>query len=273
MKNRILNGLSVCSICIASALPSSAWALGDLLVAPTRVVMADNTGAEVILNNKGRESATYRVSLVIKKMLPDGQLEDVVEPSAEQQQALSIISYAPRKVVLAPGQSQTVRLGAHAPIDLPDGEYRVHMLFRAIPDADPAARDVNAQASGLSIMLTPVYGVSIPVITRKGELEAQAKIENIRVERDRGRATLLFDLARSGNRSISGTVLVSKAGSADPLAEVKGVSAYREVDRRTVAIDLGDRASAQLKGLVTVSFREDSGSTSAPVITEARASL
>jgi len=47
---------------IAIASPARAG-IGDLLVAPTRIVLDGRRGAEVILNNIGDEPATYRVSV------------------------------------------------------------------------------------------------------------------------------------------------------------------------------------------------------------------
>lgn len=249
----------------------AAYAVGDLLVAPTRLVMADKSGAEVLLNNKGGETATYRVSLVLKKMLPDGRFEDVVEPDAEQQRALDMISYAPRKVVLAPGQTQTVRLGARAAVDLPDGEYRVHMLFRAIPDDNAPVSGAGA-AQGLSIMLRPVYGVTIPVITRKGVLSAQAKVDNIRLVREGKESAIAFDIERSGNRSISGTISVLRAGKSEPIAMMKGVSVYPELTRRTVIVPLSAEDRAALSGTITVRFSEETGDPS-PLVAEAQARL
>ena len=43
--------------------PSPAQAAGDLLVAPTRIVFDGQRGTEVVLNNIGSETATYRISL------------------------------------------------------------------------------------------------------------------------------------------------------------------------------------------------------------------
>ena len=59
-----------------------AQAAGDLLVAPTRVVLDGDRGTEVILNNIGSETATYRISLELRRMTPDGRLEEVSEDQA-----------------------------------------------------------------------------------------------------------------------------------------------------------------------------------------------
>src|SRR5678816_205587 len=78
--------------------------VGDLLVAPTRIVLDGRKGAEIILNNIGEEPATYRVSIVFRRMTEDGGLVDVEQPTAEDQKAADMIVYAPRKVVLPPRQ-------------------------------------------------------------------------------------------------------------------------------------------------------------------------
>src|SRR5689334_18010834 len=114
--------------------------IGDLLVAPTRIVLDGRKGAEVILNNIGDEPATYRVSVVFRRMTEDGGLEDVDQPDANGKAAEDMILYQPRKVVLPPHQPQAIRIIARAPQGLADGEYRVHLLFRAIPPAIPVVQ-------------------------------------------------------------------------------------------------------------------------------------
>ena len=80
--------------------------VGDLLVAPTRVVLDGRKGTEVILNNIGDEPATYRISVELRRMTPEGSLSDVTEPSAEEKVAQEMILYAPRRITLAPNQPQ-----------------------------------------------------------------------------------------------------------------------------------------------------------------------
>jgi P pilus assembly chaperone PapD len=96
--------------------------IGDLLVAPTRIVLDGRKGAEVILNNIGEEPATYRVSIEWRRMTEDGGLVDVNEPTAEDQKAADMVIYAPRKVVLAPHQPQAIRIRAVPPAGIADGE-------------------------------------------------------------------------------------------------------------------------------------------------------
>jgi P pilus assembly chaperone PapD len=236
--------------------------VGDLLVAPTRIVLDGRKGAEVILNNIGDEPATYRVSVEFRRMTEAGELVDVTTPTDADKRAEDMIVYAPRKVTLAPHEPQAIRIVARAPQGLPDGEYRVHMLFRAIPPATPVIQTPGEQPKGVQFKLTPVYGVTIPVIVRLGNLEASAGIANVHLEKKDGAPAIGLDLTRQGTRSTYGEVRVLKAGHKDPIAVMKGVAVYTEVGKRHVSLLIPDSAKAAANGEVTVEYLEtfDDGS-------------
>jgi P pilus assembly chaperone PapD len=251
-----------------------ALAVGDLLVAPTRVVLDGGRGTELILNNIGTETATYRISLELRRMTGNGQLDEVpAEAVTEKEKAtLAMISYAPRRVVLPPNQPQAIRIGARFAADLPDGEYRAHMLFRAIPDAKAATTTTQVK-DGLSISLTPIYGVTIPIIVRKGALKASAAISDVHMEKTKEGPALSFTLARSGDRSTYGRIRVTKAGQAKPLYDARGIAVYAEVSQRTVALPILDPAvAAQMTGPVKVEYLED-GEAAGGLIAETSAVL
>jgi P pilus assembly chaperone PapD len=239
------------------AVPSPAGAgVGDLLVAPQRLVFDGGKGAEVILNNVGEEPATYRVSVEFRRMTENGDLVDVPAPSATDKAAEDMIIYAPRKVTLAPREPQAIRIAARPSQGLPDGEYRIHLLFRAIPPATPVVETPGEQAKGVQFKLTPVYGVTIPVIVRLGNLQATGGIANVRLEQTNGHAAIGLDLTRTGSRSTYGEVRILKAGVKDPIADQKGVSVYTEVNRRHVSVPIADNYKGELTGPVTVEYIE-----------------
>lgn len=136
-------------------------AAGDLLVAPTRVVLDGRRGTEVFLNNIGSEEATYRISLELRRMTAAGTLEDILPENANETEksALNIINFAPKRVTLPPNQPQAIRIGLRGTEDLPDGEYRAHMLFRAIPKTE-AVTEQDGDNMGLKIQLVPIYGIT-----------------------------------------------------------------------------------------------------------------
>jgi len=237
--------------------PAPAQAAGDLLVAPTRIVLDGQRGTEIILNNIGAETATYRISLELRRMSQEGRLTAVTPEEANQmeQAAKSMIRYAPRRVTLPPNQPQAIRIGVRAPQDLPDGEYRVHMLFRAIPKAESVTEQSNPQG-GFSIALTPIYGVTIPVIVRQGNLQATAGIANGRIEENKDGKSFAFDLSRTGDRSTYGEIRITKPGLKEPLLVARGIAVYPEVSKRKVALPIPNEIAEQLNGQVSIEYYE-----------------
>ena len=230
--------------------------VGDLLVAPTRLVLNGGRSAEIILNNIGEEPATYRISAEFRRMTPDGMLEEVTEPGEAEKAARDMVIFAPRRVTLAPREPQSIRVAARPDAKLPDGEYRIHLLFRAIPPATPVTDTEATPPKGLSFKLTPVYGVTIPVIVRLGNLNVQAAISNVRLEQRDGKPAVALDLSRSGDRSTFGDVRVLKAGVKEPVASGRAIAVYTEIDRRQVLLPLNEGYSGEVSGPVTVQYVE-----------------
>jgi P pilus assembly chaperone PapD len=236
--------------------PSAAEAgVGDLLVAPTRIVLDGRKGAEIILNNIGDEPATYRVSVEFRRMTENGDIVDVTTPSALDKSAEDMIVYAPRKVSLAPHQPQAIRIAARPAQSLPDGEYRVHLLFRAIPPATPVVQTAE-KPKGVQFKLTPVYGVTIPVIVRLGNLQATAGIADVRLEKRDGGDAIGLELTRKGSRSTYGEIRVLKAGVKEPIAIQRGVAVYTEVGKRHVSVPIQQDYRGIASGPVTVEYLE-----------------
>jgi P pilus assembly chaperone PapD len=252
--------------------PAASQGAGDLLVAPTRLELKGFRGTEVVLNNIGTDTATYRISLELRRMTEDGDLMEVQAPSAAEQQALDMITFAPRRVTLAPNQPQMIRVGARPPAELPDGEYRVHMLFRAIPAPKPAGPK-PAQTEGFSIELTPIYGVTIPVFVRAGNLSGNAQIDNAKLVTAEGRPAVAIELSRTGNRSVYGDIRVLKPGQKDPVIDMRGIAIYSEISRRTITLPAPAGFTGSLAGPATIQFVERNDEGAGRVLAEANVVL
>ncbi len=244
-------------ISAVTALPARAQ--GDLLVAPTRVVINGGGGAEVVLSNIGDKPATYRISLELRRMDETGDFNEVIEADANtsERAGLDMIRYAPRRVTLLPGQPQAVRISVRPPEGLPDGEYRVHMNFRAVPAADPveAAAADPAQAAGVSIKLVPVYGITIPVFVRKGRLEGKASLGGAQLVRAETGAYVELDMGRTGTRSVYGEI-IGKDSRGQVVFSIRGVAIYSEVARRKAKIPVNVEQIARLHGPIKIEYRE-----------------
>ncbi len=255
------NWLRISAVALAlSALSSPAYSAGDLLVAPTRVVLDGARGTEVILNNIGTEIATYRISLELRRMKADGSFEEVPTDQANEREkrALEIISYAPRRVTLPPNQPQSIRVGVRAPEGLADGEYRAHLLFRAIPSAKPVAAPGAPKPQGVAISLTPIYGVTIPVIIRQGQLSATAGVKDPRIVPTPDGPALKVTLSRTGTKSVYGRIRILKPGQAQPAFEARGIAVYADNTERAIFLPLGGDLGTTLKGPATVQYIDES---------------
>lgn len=239
----------------AAAAPASAQ--GDLLVAPTRVVINNGGSAEVILSNIGNQPATYRISAELRRMDEDGDFKEVAEADANptEKAALGMISYAPRRITLLPGQPQSVRISIRPPAGLPDGEYRVHLNFRAVPPAAKVEEAPAGNETGVTIKLVPVYGITIPVFLRRGRLEATATLSNPQLVRAPAGAFVELDMGRSGGRSVYGE-LIGKAADGTVLFDLRGVAIYPEVTKRKVRIPVAAELLPKAKGRVKIEYRE-----------------
>ncbi len=256
---------------------SGAWAqgAGDLVVTPTRVVLEGRErAAQVKLANRGSAAATFRISLIAMHMDDNGQVTEIEPGEHGVQVAGDMIRYAPRQITIAPGATQVVRLSVRKPSDLADGEYRSHMFFRAVPDESAGrsvADDDNLQDNELRIQLIPIYGITIPVIVRHGDLAATAGVQDVAVlpEDDDGPARVVANLTREGTQSVFGDLIATytpaSGGSPTVVAQITRVAVYTPNDSRRVVMPLRLPDGVTMgQGTLDVTYRavaEDGGGT------------
>jgi P pilus assembly chaperone PapD len=249
----------------AAAAPADLPGIGDLLVAPTRIVFEGRTrAAELTLLNIGKQTATYRITFSHLRMTETGELKEIETPEAGDHFADDLIRYSPRQVTLDPNVAQTIRLQVRKPENLADGEYRSHLLFRAVPpESSQPATSVESQEkpTGYSIRLTPIYGVSIPLIVRSGATSAKATLTDLAVRAPAAAgepATLELKIKREGNQSVYGNLRVLFApasGKEQVVAAMNGVAVYTPNPERLVRIALQPPPGLTLaKGRLRVSF-------------------
>jgi hypothetical protein len=237
---------------------------GDLLITPRRIVFdANDRSKDINLANTGQDSATYQISFTQVRMKTDGSFENIVTPDSGQLFADKNLRIFPRTVTLAPNETQVVKLQLVKKADLPDGEYRSHIYFRAIPNDKPLGSETKSNDSTLSVRLIPVFGISIPAIIRKGETNAAVEISDasVYVEQDTS-VFLKATLNRTGNRSVYGDLAVdhtSSYGKTVRVAEIHGVAVYTPNPTRVVKILLKHDAGADLSsGKLMLTYTEQS---------------
>ena len=156
-----------------------------------------------------------------------------------------IVRFTPRQVTLDPRVTQVVRLQVRKPENLEPGEYRSHLLFRAIPRPAPAEAPPEAPTEGFGINLIPVYGVSIAVIVRHQTTPATVTLSDLKYTpnvEDPGAGTLTFQMNRSGKQSVYGDIVVAftpdGSDKAVPVARARGIAVYSPNERRVFTLPL-----------------------------------
>lgn len=236
---------------------------GDLLVAPTRVILeGSKRGAELTLLNTGAKPATYRISFVEMEMTPEGELREVEPPPPSKKIASTLIRYAPREVLLEPGVSQTIRLQVRKPATLETGEYRSHLLLRAVPVAEePQAEGEPGAEKTFQIRLIPIFGVTIPVIVRHGPVSAHATLSGLELaDGAEGTRVARVTIGRTGEASLYGnlTIRYTPPGGAETvIGELNGVGVYAEIPERRLAVTLRTPPGVAIaKGKLRAVYRE-----------------
>lgn len=250
------------------ACPAAAQGFGDLVVSPTRVELEGrNRSATVTLTNRGSETALFRISLIAMEMDEQGSLKAVDQPPAGMMTAEELVRYAPRQVDIPPGGTQTVRLILRKPTELAAGEYRSHMFFRAVPPEDAGrAVDEKAGQGGVSVKLTPIFGITIPVIVRHGDLDLKVAMSDFAVVPDKEKKKLTFKLSRQGTKSAYGDVKVEylPAGGGAPVVvgEVTRLAVFTPNTDRMVEVPIVVPPGITLgKGMLKVLYRQVDGDT------------
>jgi P pilus assembly chaperone PapD len=233
--------------------PVRIMAQGNLLLTPRRVVFEGaKKSMELNLANTGQDTAKYAISIIRIRMTDDGAFETITEPDSGQLFADPYLRFFPRIVSLGPNEAQVVKIQLTKTNELAPGEYRSHVYFRAIPDMKPLGEEeVPKDTTTISIKLTPVFGITIPVIIRIGESTAKASLSNLELEMVNDtvpRLKLTFN--RTGNFSVYGDVTVTHISQHVKTTQVgllKGLAVYSPNKIRRFQFDLVKAAGVNYK--------------------------
>jgi hypothetical protein len=264
-KNGLLKMVALLSLLFLLSGPDS-FSQGNLLITPRRVVFeGSKRSMDLNLANTGKDTATYAISIVQIRMTEDGGFETITEPDPGQRFADANIRYFPRSVTLGPNEAQVVKVQAVRRNELEDGEYRSHFYFRAVPKVNPLGEEkTEVDTTTISVRLTPVFGITIPVIIRVGETGFNVTLTDLSLDMDQNNNPRIgFVFNRSGNASPYGDITVdhiSPSGQVTRVGIANGVAVYTPNTIRRFSFNLNkiegvDFGSGKLK--VTYSSPND----------------
>jgi hypothetical protein len=240
-------------------------AQGDLLIFPKRIVFEgiQNRVKTINLANIGKDTATYKLSYNQIRMGIDGSFNPIKVPELDQKFASPNLRFYPRRITLAPNESQTVKIQLINTNKLKQGEYRSHLYFRGVPKVTLLKKEdlnMNAQKTKkMRINLVPVFGLSIANIITIGENTTKVQLTNLKVDLAEDKSTILsLDFNRQGNQSAYGNIevnYISTEGLKQKVALIKGFAIYSPGKLRQSKIALDNRPQIDYsKGELQVSF-------------------
>lgn len=255
-----------CAVFVLLALVSIQVSAG-LLINPKRIVLEERQrGAALDLLNDGVSLARYQIFFEQKVMRPDGSIVNLETLDPDAVYAKDIVRYSPRRVDIEPGSRQTIRIAARRPKDLPEGEYISHLVFQEIPVLASANGEDLKQGEEdkdddlVSVSVTPRLKIAIPIVIRKGALNATASISSVAFDATAGKhGAFTLNIEREGASSLYGSVEVfdyENAQVGERLAVSKGVGVYTGVSKRYLQVRLAQPLKPGLKEFL-IRFDED----------------
>ncbi|QQN73725.1 hypothetical protein [Croceicoccus sp. YJ47] len=231
-------------LCIAMVAGSPVAAQsGNVSLSHHRLVFDEGTRtATLYIVNRGDTAVTYRVDMIEMEMNADGAITPLGDQVPDTS-ASAFVDFTPRRIALAPRQSQAIKVRARVPAS--PGERRSHLAITAQPADDAGfspAEIARVNPSSISVRVSSLFSVSIPIILRTGVDAAGVTIESLHMVRARPeeRPVLAFDLVRQGDGSVYGDVeIVAGSGkNREVLESIRGIAVYPEIARRSVRVSL-----------------------------------
>ncbi len=256
-------GLIVLSVLVVFFIvPFETLAQGGLLITPRRVVFDGGKRVQQLnLANTGADTATFSISFVQYRMKEDGNFEEITEPDSLQRFADKNLRLFPRTVTLAPREAQLVKLQLRNYNKLDDGECRSHLYFRTVKNTKALGENEVVDTTSLSVRLVPIFGISIPVIIRKGENTTEVNLTDLSFEMQNDtipKISMRFN--RQGNMSVYGDIVVEYT-SADNVSVqvgiVRGLAVYTPNLTRHFSFEL-NKGIDYSKGSLSVIYKSNS---------------
>ena len=258
-----------------SAYSSQSFAQGNLMITPIRVVFEGNKQKEELtLANIGKDTTTYSISFVQKQMNENGSFVNIEKADSGQMFADPYLRIFPRQVTLAPGEAQVVALQYRRKPGMEAGEYRSHLYFRSEKSYEALGMgDSNQDSTTLSVQLIPIFGMSIPIIIRTGEVSVSAALSNLELDTQPNMTqNLKLTILRTGNISLYGDIKIQyipERGKSYVIGTAAGVGVYTNINKRYVVVKLNNTSGKTLEnGKLKVQYVSKGGNKKPVVYAE-----
>lgn len=187
-----------------------------VFVTPQFVVFEKNNTARITLNNRSNKAKVITFEWQ-RRYFDDSQKVQVLEEGqaapAGYQPVDGYVKFSPRRVILRPRESQTIRLIANRPQDMADGEYRTQFIIK---EQDLVEKSSTAQGGkGVTAIISVNVNTGIPVFIRHGDTRVNMSINSIQTTNDGTGKSLKVDLQNDSTRTLYTDAYVSCSNKPD----------------------------------------------------------
>ncbi|MGJ8691252.1 MAG: hypothetical protein ACSHW0_02080 [Thalassotalea sp.] len=200
-----------------------------------RIYLDDNQSEEnFIVRNRELVDKNCDLALTHYKFDDVGVLSNYEEGEEPLNSAEKLIRFSPKRFTLKSNESQKVRFVMRRRSNAPIGEFRSHLVVRC-KDISPNINAGTTKENIAKISVKPILVHNIPIVVRPGNIQnAEAELQNVVYNNGK----LNFDLVRSGERSIYGTVMVINRETDKVITESRLFTIYRESKKKNLELNL-----------------------------------
>jgi hypothetical protein len=148
------------------------------------------------------------------------------------------------------------------------------VYFRAVPkETALGTEEINKDTTSIGVKLTPIFGITIPVIIHVGESNTEVSLSDMKVETVGDTIPRLqFAFNRTGNMSVYGDIKVEHVSPqlvVTPVGIVRGIAVYTPNTVRRFQMDLDRKAKVDYhSGSLKITYTSQSD-TKPELLTEA----
>jgi hypothetical protein len=225
----------VCVAALFALLAADVREVAAVSVSPMSLYMdARNRAGSLNLHNTGSlpeeieisfafgypvSDATGRISLELYDSVPEGALS-----------AADWVRVFPRRIVLQPGQRQTVRVMLDPPAGLSEGEYWARILVRSRGGQPP----IEQTDGEVSIQISVETVMAVALSYRQGPVQTGVELTGASVARTAEGLTVDADLCRLGNAAYLGRLRAELLDASGSVVETQEdlIAVYHGIRRR-----------------------------------------
>lgn len=234
-KIRIRSVLLAAALALVSALlpVGRAWAV---TVSPTALFIDSRSPTGTLtLYNSGNRAEEIEVTFAFGYPVSDatGTVNVVLADTAAAGEP-SVVPWLrafPRRLVLQPGQRQTLRVMVQAPASLAPGEYWGRVVVHSRGGQAP----VEQTQGEVRMQLEVETAIATAVLFRKGEVGTGIAVRGAQAAPGEGGVEFTIDLERQGSAAFLGRVRMEALSGGRVVAEAEdAVAVYRTLRRRYI---------------------------------------